>query len=200
MALALSISEMGEKSSQIGTQTQIEIAGLEVIQYQNDNHRKHIHPWNQSMTTVFVFNTISCVSILGLMLSIWYFNRAVDTTHCETMHFVFPNVYIFLGWEQQIGPNFGGRGGDCSCPWAGCRWRRNSPSHIWTRLSTVLVGLGVQLGPKHAQWGTTGLRLWWHPSPISSFSFWLQRLEFRAGHDQGLSDGGKRMVTHFDPN
>ena len=34
----MSISEMGEKSSQIGTQTQIEIAGLEVIQYQNNNH------------------------------------------------------------------------------------------------------------------------------------------------------------------
>ena len=33
VALALSISEMGEKSSQIGTQTQLEIAALEVIQY-----------------------------------------------------------------------------------------------------------------------------------------------------------------------
>ena len=38
VAFAMSISEMGEKSSQIGTQTQIEIAGLEVIQYQNNNH------------------------------------------------------------------------------------------------------------------------------------------------------------------
>ena len=106
VAFAMSISEMGEKSSQIGTQTQIEIAGLEVIQYQNDNHRKHIHPWNQSMTTVFVFNTISCVSILGLMLSIWYFNRAVDTTHCETMHFVFPKCLHILRMGTTTWPQF----------------------------------------------------------------------------------------------
>ena len=32
----MSISEMGEKSSQIGTQTQLEIAGLEVIQYRTN--------------------------------------------------------------------------------------------------------------------------------------------------------------------
>ena len=110
MALALSISEMGEKSSQIGTQTQLEIAGLEVIQYRTNTMETYSSLKSFIDNRIFLLYKICCDP-----MSIQYFDMAVDTASSETIHFVFPTVYISLGWEQQRGPNFGGRGWDWPC-------------------------------------------------------------------------------------
>ena len=136
------------------------------------------------------------------MLLVWHFRPCCwYYPNVNPFTVYFQNVNIFLGWEQQLfGPDLGGRGGASAGPRECCRWRRDSQSHIQTTISSVNVGFAVELRPRLALWGTSGIGFWGPARPIPSISFQLRHLEFGTGHDSELYDGGETVVPHFDPN